>query len=349
MYLYFDESGTLKEIINDVPLRQGSSNWNKIYVYWAGEVNNETEILRLMFQFVLPNNSVYPNLTAEIQAEIVNQEIPYDNSRDLTFFEYYTTYRMFKIDVPDLVLQQAGTITLSTRVFENDTAVLSMDAVPFYVDETSIGSIAPNEYLNLAQYNELLKILAGKLDKYTRTVIVDTLPEEGVLNVLYFVKGSITGDPYQVWVWYRLNNDPDQSGSWELLGEVSGDFASKEEQAQFEADLINQWDNFRNSLQQQANSFEQQIENDIEQIRATATSGGPKGVYNTLSDLQNANPDHNYFYLVKNNMHIYYWDGAWVDAGPYSAPSTVQVNNRTIFLNDTSVVLEDERLIVLEL
>lgn len=50
------------------------------------------------------------------------------------------------------------------------------------------------------------------------------------------------------------------------------------------------------------------------------TSGSPAGTYNTLSELQNANPDHSKIYLVLENGNWYYFNNStseWTSGGKY--------------------------------
>jgi hypothetical protein len=50
--------------------------------------------------------------------------------------------------------------------------------------------------------------------------------------------------------------------------------------------------------------------------------GTPKGTFTALVDLQTADPDHQYIYLVISDGHWYYWDETeeeWADGGVYQA------------------------------
>lgn len=55
-------------------------------------------------------------------------------------------------------------------------------------------------------------------------------------------------------------------------------------------------------------------------------SGSPAGVYTTLNDLQNANPDHSKIYVVLSDGHWYYFDDSWKSGGVYQA----QINDNII-------------------
>lgn len=55
----------------------------------------------------------------------------------------------------------------------------------------------------------------------------------------------------------------------------------------------------------------------------SATSGSPKGVYDTVSDLETADPNHDYIYVVSETGKWYYYDTtntSWTAGGDYQAP-----------------------------
>lgn len=61
-------------------------------------------------------------------------------------------------------------------------------------------------------------------------------------------------------------------------------------------------------------------------------SGSPAGVYETVSALTTADPDHSKIYLVTTNGHWYYYnENAWIDGGVYQA---LGIANESIFNNN---------------
>jgi len=62
----------------------------------------------------------------------------------------------------------------------------------------------------------------------------------------------------------------------------------------------------------------------LEGMINSVASGSPAGVYNTVSDLINANPDHSHIYLVTAENKWYYYDtstNSWTAGGEYIADS----------------------------
>ena len=69
----------------------------------------------------------------------------------------------------------------------------------------------------------------------------------------------------------------------------------------------------------------------------SAVSGSPKGTYATISDLETADPDHDYIYVVLADGHWYYYNtttSEWTDGGAYQASidnndiETLKVNSK---------------------
>ena len=70
--------------------------------------------------------------------------------------------------------------------------------------------------------------------------------------------------------------------------------------------------NFKGTINQQVAQIDNKVNN--------ATSGSPKGVYATVSDLETADPDHDYIYVVTATGNWYYYDTTlttWTSGGTY--------------------------------
>lgn len=78
--------------------------------------------------------------------------------------------------------------------------------------------------------------------------------------------------------------------------------------------------------------FNNRLEAQDEKI-ASSVSGSPAGVYNTFTDLQQANPDHSKIYVVTTDGNWYFWDtqtSQWKSGGVYQA---TQIADNTIGYN----------------
>lgn len=167
IFLYFDSSGTLKEIINDAPLRQGNSQVNILYVYWEGHSNyDKIGYIRI----ALSNGTLLPDTT--FSTETVSDEVPYSKNRDLKYFEYGKNYNFYKINLSGLEYNNEdynealfainGSIAIALRIVYTDTDSVShiqtLGLVALNV-ESSPFTIELDENINIAQWNTLLVTL----------------------------------------------------------------------------------------------------------------------------------------------------------------------------------------------
>lgn len=89
-------------------------------------------------------------------------------------------------------------------------------------------------------------------------------------------------------------------------------------------------------------AYEEEINNEIDEINNkvdSATSGSPAGVYETLSDLETDDPNHDKIYLVSADGKWYYYNtsqSSWVEGGVYQASSFPEVTDiRDAYYNYT--------------
>ena len=91
--------------------------------------------------------------------------------------------------------------------------------------------------------------------------------------------------------------------------------------------------NFKNSVNTQISIIDEKVTN--------ATTGSPKGVYATLSDLETADPDHNYIYVVTADGNWYYYnstDSEWTSGGTYQSTS---IGDNEIDYNNLKLQLQN--------
>ena len=96
----------------------------------------------------------------------------------------------------------------------------------------------------------------------------------------------------------------------------------------YETEINNEIFNQNTEIENQTlaiNEFKTQINNQITTINNkvdSATSGSPAGVYDTVSDLTTADPNHNKIYVVAENGKWYYYDTSttsWTAGGDYQS------------------------------
>lgn len=149
MYVYFDKTGRLLEIV-DEPVRKGSSNSNFIYAYFD---NNLTISSR--WAIFKKADGV---LTTETKIETFeNRAIPDNLRRDLKYFEENKTYNFTKIVIPDDVLSQNGLALCTIRLILVDNSIFSLGEIPFNVEENVVLEVSDITY---SQYNYLLTKMA---------------------------------------------------------------------------------------------------------------------------------------------------------------------------------------------
>ena len=160
MYLYFNEKGILKEIVNDEAIRLGNNDLNHIYIYWE----NAPEVDSMWATFELPNGETTNELNySHIK---VKKTIPYSKTRDLKFFKDYVSYDFFDIAIPDgvngdgevvglNVLAQDGLVSASIRfVLTLGQAITTLGLITFNVEKSVIQA---DLGINQSQFDYLLK------------------------------------------------------------------------------------------------------------------------------------------------------------------------------------------------
>lgn len=347
MYVYFDANGTLKEIISDKSFRVGDSKKDKIYVYWDGEHTPVSGWVK----YRKPNGREYPDSVEECFFQfgdnLVGKALPSKPLRNLKYFSYDHTYeengethvgyKFYEITIPDEVLNSSMddekipnennmVIARIRFVMDNNKngkvdeadSIETLGALVFSV-ETNIG-ILTDSSINETQYNYLIQLVSMKLGTNTKSVKVSQLPSTGVAGTIYYVEKENGGIVYDAYFWNGTEFVFMGTTSYGLYTKQEGDdfkIAIQElwtaEMNDYEALINGEFETYKSSLNAQMIAWGSLIQ-------ATA-SGSPKGVYATLTALQNAFPTGtNGIYVVSENGHWYYWNGsAWSDGGVYQA------------------------------
>ena len=178
MYLYFDKTGKLKEIINDEALRQGNYGVNKMYIYIDGLTYS-----RIDAAYLLPSNAVVGPI-AFTTFSASPEAIPFDPKRDLKYFSYSKKYTFLIIDLSasdsnsNSALDEAGVVHCELATVLSDGNQLMLGDVNFVVETSSVlnqKQVASQEYLSLADYL-FIKKLAGQITPVTP---INCVPYEG--------------------------------------------------------------------------------------------------------------------------------------------------------------------------
>lgn len=152
MYLYFDRTGKLKEVINDEALRQGNYEVNKMYIYIDREDVNSIDAEYLLASGLIVGPGNYTTRKQE--------EIPFNQKRDIYWFKYHTTYNFFVVNLEtDLngnsPLDEAGLVHCNMEMNLEGGGVYALGEVNFNVEVNSVlnqNQVATQEYMSLSDY-----------------------------------------------------------------------------------------------------------------------------------------------------------------------------------------------------
>lgn len=198
MFLYFDQTGRLLEIVNDEALRQQNSDINTIYIYLEGAdpstdtfnvdgTNYKRHLLPTIFstgyiRFKLPDGTVTNQGDFDITP--VNSQIPYYKRRDLKYFKDFDYYQFYKIELPTgvdedgqptvlpNVLEQEGLVACTVSLVKTAGGLFALGLITFNVEESVVQEESP---ITLSQWNYLINALRlGDWD-----TIIPKVPYEG--------------------------------------------------------------------------------------------------------------------------------------------------------------------------
>ena len=192
-----------------------------------------------------------------------------------------------------------GGASLTIFLYDSNGTIVANGQVQFAIEDTDYNE-EPDKPTN-EQYNTLMTALAGKVGMPSRTLRVDSLPSVGETGVFYIVHDDINDSTrVNIYIWSGTISQYLWVGSNEL---DLNKYYTKEEGEQFESDVDNR-----------VTSIEDEL--------SSVASGSPKGVYDTVNDLTNADPNHNFIYLVLADNKWYYWsNNQWNAGGTYLSSS----------------------------
>lgn len=172
MYVYFNELGVIKEIVQNEHLRQGSSNANELYLYFAGD--RTLSQLTLTIQVNDSEETTYTRFIDLQEDKITNVEIPYNPTQQLKYFSYYTPYTMYKYTFVDDDLAYDGVLKITPRAYF-DGGNEAQGEILLMVEESVIMNnpqITRAEYENLL--NEINKVKNMKAKLYKHSIAFQT-------------------------------------------------------------------------------------------------------------------------------------------------------------------------------
>lgn len=150
MYLYFDNNGILKEIVDDVATRKGNNEVNKIYIYVDG-LTPKTEWITYQTSDGKQSNETLIETT-------ITKTIPYDRNRDLTYFKNFQEYLFYVATIPSSVLTVRGLTKASVRVALQDDSLMTLGLIIFTIEDSVV---LQDSFITESQYQYLLNIISN--------------------------------------------------------------------------------------------------------------------------------------------------------------------------------------------
>lgn len=232
MYLYFDKTGKLKEIINDEALRQGNFGVNKMYVYF-----DKDNVVSLDVSYLLPSGLIVgpQNYTAT-----ETTQIPFDAKRDLLYFKYYQDYTFFVIDLEQDIngnspLDETGTVHCDIKANISGQVIPVLGEFNFYVEQTStfnVRQVASQEYLSLADYQFLRSLITDDSNE-TKIYVISNISTADLSN---FTDGQLIYDK-ETELYYEVDSIEDDG--YKLVENTIGLLGSKGTIARYLYDPVN--------------------------------------------------------------------------------------------------------------
>ena len=150
MYLYFDNNGILKEIVDDVATRKGNNEVNRLYIYVDG-ITPKTEWITYQTSDDVKSNETLIETT-------ITKTIPYNRDRDLKYFKNFQEYLFYVATIPSSVLAVSGLTKASVRVALQDDSLMTLGLIIFTIEESVV---LQDSFITESQYQYLLNIISN--------------------------------------------------------------------------------------------------------------------------------------------------------------------------------------------
>ena len=150
MYLYYDERGILKEIIDDVPLRQNGTGVNAIYAYFEGN----REITSCWYQLT-KNTPIISTVNREATL-VRGKTVPFSENRELKYFEYGKPYDFYKYTFVSDDLVANGWLKIIPFLMFADSSVAPQGE---YIAMVNNGVVEPTDQISISEYYYLLSLI----------------------------------------------------------------------------------------------------------------------------------------------------------------------------------------------
>lgn len=186
IYLYFDKTGTLKEVINDESIRRGATNVNGLAVYCELWDDADFELDDIWYCQRLSCGKLTPEVSFIDNLEIM--QVPYKKDVDYKYFKDFKQYNFYVFEFTTEYTQYSG-LNVGTVRFAVDDGINALGTITFNIQDNVIKE---DNNITQSQYDYLLLSYASRtLNEETgRTLcqlIEDIVKEQAKITGIEFV------------------------------------------------------------------------------------------------------------------------------------------------------------------
>ena len=186
IYLYFDKTGTLKEVINDESIRRGATNVNGLAVYCELWDDADFELDDIWYCQRVSCGKLTPEVSFIDNLEIM--QVPYKKDVDYKYFKDFKQYKFYVFEFTTEYTQYSG-LNVGTVRFAIDDGINALGTITFNIQDNVIKE---DNNITQSQYDYLLLSYASRtLNEETgRTLcqlIEDIVKEQAKISGIEFV------------------------------------------------------------------------------------------------------------------------------------------------------------------
>ncbi len=156
IYLYFDKTGTLKEVINDESIRRGSTNVNGLAVYCELWDDEDFELDDIWYCQRVSCGRLTPEVSFVDNLEIM--QVPYKKDVDYTYFKDFKQYKFYVFEFTTEYTQYSG-LNVGTVRFAVDDGINALGTITFNIQDNVIKE---DNNITQSQYDYLLLSYASR-------------------------------------------------------------------------------------------------------------------------------------------------------------------------------------------
>lgn len=156
IYLYFDKTGTLKEVINDESIRRGATNVNGLAVYCELWDDEDFELDDIWYCQRVSCGKLTPEVSFIENLEIM--QVPYKKEVDYKYFKDFKQYKFYVFEFTTEYTQYSG-LNVGTVRFAVDDGINALGTITFNIQDNVIKE---DNNITQSQYDYLLLSYASR-------------------------------------------------------------------------------------------------------------------------------------------------------------------------------------------